>query len=111
MKKYGNYASQLGLCDVCQHNLYNHIEQHSILGYKEKNYGWVDGAKENIATDARSYYGDDVIVYLANKSESFIRFQQAITFYYDNGGRYLDWAMTLNKLGVLLDIYSTKDAY
>ena len=111
MKENGNFASQLGLCDVCQWNIYDHIKQHSTYGCRQRNYDLLDRIKQNIADDARCCRGDDVVSYLANNSQSFIRFQNAISFCYYKGGRYMDWARTLNELGASLDICSTKDAY
>ena len=111
MKENGNFASQLGLCDVCQWNIYDHIKQYSTSGYKQSNYDLLDGIKKNIADDARCCSGGDVIAYLANNSSSFIRFQESISFSYYNGGRYLDWARTLNNLGASLKICSTKDVH
>ena len=111
MKKEGNYASQLGLCDVCQWNIYDHIKQHSTYGHLQSNYDLLDRIKSNIASDARYCSGSNVVDYLANNSSSFIRFKNAISFSYERGDRYMDWARTLNTLGASLDICSTKDAY
>ena len=111
MEKSGDFASQLGLCDVCQWYIYDHIKQHSSSGRHQNNYDLLDRIKRDIADDARCCSGGDVAAYLANNSSSFIRFQKAISFSYENGGRYMDWARTLNNLGASLDICSTKDAY
>lgn len=111
MKENGDFASQLGLCDVCQWNIYDHIKQHSSSGHLQSNYDLLDRIKRDIANDARYCRGGNVIAYLANNSSTFIRFQNAISYNYYKGGRYMDWARTLNELGASLDICSTKDAY
>ena len=111
MKKSGNYASQLCLCDVCQWNIYGHIREHSISGRRQSNYDELDWIKRDIAEDARSCPGSDVVSYLENNSRTFIRFRNAISASDCGGDRYLDWARTLNSLGISLDICSTRDAY
>ena len=111
MKTDGNYASQLCLCDVCQWNIYGHIREHSISGYLQSNYNKLDRIKRDIAEDARSCPGSDVVSYLENNSRTFIRFRNAISASDCGGDRYLDWARTLNSLGISLDICSTRDAY
>ena len=111
MKENGSFASQLGLCDTCQWNIYDHIKQYSSSGCRQSNYDLLDKIKKDISDDARCCSGGDVIAYLANNSSSFIQFQNAICFFYYNGGRYMDWARTLKNLGASLDICSTRDRH
>ena len=105
--KSGNYETQLGLCNDCQWCIYDHIKQHSVSGCQQKNYDILDSIKKEIAKDTKGCQGD-LYNYLSNNSSVFNRFERAITFHIENGYRYLDWARTLAKLGVRLDIETTK---
>ena len=88
MKKSGNYASQLCLCDVCQWNIYGHIREHSTPGRRQYNYDELDWIKKNIAEDARHCPGDDIVSYLENNSSTFRRFRNAISASDCGGDRY-----------------------
>lgn len=104
----GDYGKQLGLCNDCQWCIYDHIKKHSVSGTKQKNYDLLDKIKKDIACDAANCEGD-MFNYLSNNSSAFNRFNKAVTYHYENGCRYLDWARTLAKLNVQLDIETTKD--
>ena len=103
-------SQNLCLCDVCQWCIYDHIKQHSLnSSCKQNNYDELDGIKRNIAAEARRCSGSDVLCYLENNSSAFERFSKAITYYYDNGKKCVDWAKTLDKLYIKLDISTTRD--
>ena len=108
-QKKGRFQTQLGLCDVCQWCIYDHITKHSRYNYKQYNYDELDSIKRQIKRDASNYSGN-VLSYLKSNSTVFCKFNDAITWYMQNNGtRYLDWAKTLRKLGIYLDIETTKD--
>ena len=101
---------KLCLCNDCQWHAYDHIKQHSLSpSCKQSNYDELDAIKRNISAEGSRCRGSDVLGYLENNCPAFVRFSNAITYYYKDGLKCVDWAKTLNKLCIKLDITTTKD--